>query len=342
MHNKIISHLLHFTEEPSFDDEADFSDTRYKGIPFSPANFHEISKPINSPKMVFIDGGNSHIINTPSLCVTFIRVYASIFKENRKTGSEKQEFYCVTKAVRSDNKLMFKTRIIRGKNNGEETEGMPFNLDDKTLRQGLNKVSITSVGEAYRKFLELSFATEIAKTLCKDDIIILDGPLQSKITNEEKFWKPLLAAAEQKNVILCGLCKTCELMTKKGNSLIASISHLAPKKIWYYHPVVSITNENHPAELILAKLHKNSKHTFRFEIFKKQKDKIGYVLSNLSMNSKDPLFLGYPYGLIDADKHARITSAEKNYLTMRLKSAQKKLEDNINALNAHDILNKIV
>ena len=62
-------------------------------------------------------------------------------------------------------------------------------------------------------------------------------------------------------------------------------------------------------------------------------------------NCKDAVFLGYPYGLIEADKNARISNQEKGML-LTLFSAKfgkdwEKIKDSISNVDAHEILNNI-
>jgi NurA-like 5'-3' nuclease len=67
----------------------------------------------------------------------------------------------------------------------------------------------------------------------------------------------------------------------------------------------------------------------------------------LSLNSSDPVFPGYPYGLIDADQHARISEQERQMLNLRMtvlleKDKNKKMINNsLNSMNAHSILDRI-
>ena len=75
------------------------------------------------------------------------------------------------------------------------------------------------------------------------------------------------------------------------------------------------------------------------------KEDLTNIVSLLSLNSSDPSFLGYPYGLIDADHNARVRSDEVNiYRNHILSKASEmgcwnKFRREMNSLDAHDILN---
>ena len=95
--------------------------------------------------------------------------------------------------------------------------------------------------------------------------------------------------------------------------MVNCLKKLSDYDEWYYYPVVNIEDEEHQAEMYFIKLHKDSKHTFMFEVYKENEYNLQNILSLLKQNSIDPVFLGYPYGLIEADKFARVTAQEKEY-----------------------------
>ena len=86
--------------------------------------------------------------------------------------------------------------------------------------------------------------------------------------------------------------------------------------------------------MFFIKLNKKSRHIFRFEVYKKNKFDVNEILTLLKIN-QDPVFLGYPYGLIEADKFARVTNNEKEYLKTIL--SLKRIEEK----EAHEILDSI-
>ncbi len=82
-----------------------------------------------------------------------------------------------------------------------------------------------------------------------------------------------------------------------------------------------------------VKLHPESQHIFRFE-----GDPI--LLPALVSQCGDALFVGYPYGLILADKFARVSNEEKRSLRMSflLRNENRILRSYLNSMNAHEIL----
>jgi NurA-like 5'-3' nuclease len=190
-----------------------------------------------------------------------------------------------------------------------------------------------------RRFSELATAKELVKNLEKDDIIVLDGSLEAKYTYESNILDELNMIASEKNISLCGFSKTCELLTDKGNSIIAALSDIQPDKEWYYHPIARIYDEKY--DIFFAKLNKMSDYIFRVDISDKNFETI---FNLLRQNSKDPVFLGYPYSLVEADKFARISNKELELLKTQFMAGFGKDWNKISVFlktkNSHEILDK--
>lgn len=335
--NKIIDSL---NIEETDDSMPYFSDKNYKPFKIEKNNFHKIEEIDSNKQIAFIDGGNVEIIKSASFSLQLIRVFYVIYENNKKINSKKHELYILTKTEKKDDKLIYKTELFNNNINLNK-EDLIFDIDDESLRRGIHKVNISRIGETARNFAELKTAELLTDKLNKGDIIVRDGSLQSSVTNENKYFNNLYKKALEKNIIITGLSKSSTLLTDKGNAITELLKKISPKEEWYYHPVAEISSINHKAEMFFIKLNKNSKHIFRFEILKEQKNNIKEILSLLKKNSNDPVFAGYPYGLIEADKFARITNDEKEYLKTILISKIGKNYNKINENNAHEILDKI-
>ena len=139
--------------------------------------------------------------------------------------------------------------------------------------------------------------------------------------------------------MLCGLAKTSELLTKKGNTASSYLLNKTELEEWYY----SLARKEE--DLYFIKLNTAGKYVFRLEINNKLKYDVSEVLSGLQENSKDPVFLGYPYGLVEADKFARVSLREQDMLKLQLRGKLgkdfEKLKPYLNSTNAHDVLDNI-
>ena len=69
------------------------------------------------------------------------------------------------------------------------------------------------------------------------------------------------------------------------------------------------------------------------------------VMAELKNNAKDLSFPGYPYGLILADKLARVSDKEAEYLKAKFFAAAgskwSNLKNRMAAVNAHEVLDRM-
>ena len=123
------------------------------------------------------------------------------------------------------------------------------------------------------------------------------------------------------------LAKTSSLFTVNGNSPATLLKQLHSKETWFY----AITENT-----ALVKLHPQANHIFRFEGNRE-------ILPFLISNSHDALFLGYPYGLILADKLARVSNQEKSNLAANflLRAENREIRDYLYSGNTHEILDRL-
>jgi len=328
------------------DSHVQFSDSAYNTFNFSKDNFIEIKESESKNKIAFIDGGSSEIIKSANFSLNLIRVYCAVYSDNKRIKAERQEFYSFIHAKNIDDELFYNCEFI-GANNGlllDKNDLLLSSLDE-TIREGIVRANISSMSNVIRRFSELKVAANIIDSLDKNDIIVLDGSLQCTFTNERKYMQELYEKASNKKVIVCGLSKTTTLMTDKGNSIANALNKFDFKGKWFYHPVVEIKSNQHKADMAFVKFHERSRHIFRFEIYKEQKEQLNNVIRLLSNNCKDPVFVGYPYGLIDADRNARISNNEKSMLltffSVKFGKDWEKIKESLSNIDAHEILDNI-
>ncbi len=157
--------------------------------------------------------------------------------------------------------------------------------------------------------------------------IIMDGSMEE---DNPELLRELLTKK------ICFLSKTSSV-TNKGVSMHAALLEAGPKSTWYY-PL----KEQGFGESFLVRLHPKSSHLFRLELPKGVKP--DDVIASLAISSADPVFPGYPYPLIEADRMARISDREKEYFATLLMSKLKnkeRLRHLLSASDAHSILDRM-
>jgi len=332
----------------SYEDEMPhFPKEGYTPIKISNENFHKInksgSKDDSSTKIAFIDAGNQEICGAHNFSLQMIRTYYCIYQENKRIEKETFEAYALITAVKKEKSLFYEAKFFF-REKILKLGDISFDAYDQTLSAGNRIVKVEAIGDEVRKFIELTLAKNICEKV-RGGFLVLDTTLEATVSGEKKLFDSLFEAAKKNGVTVAALSKTTSIFTESGNSVIAILNSLSPKNEWFYHPLVKIDNPNHKAELFLVKLNSKSKYVFRLETEKNYEHKIDELLSILTENAKDPVFLGYPYGLIEADRFARVSNREvdvkRTQLFVKLGKDFEKLKNYLNTNNAHNILDNI-
>lgn len=279
-----------------------------KIIEASTNNFQAIPPADPKKTIAFVDGGQGEIISASTFSLSLIRVFAQVFQNSQKKEHFIHQFYLLAKAKWQDNDLIYSGQIFTPEQKIIEESDLEISSLDPSIKMGMKRAPLSQITNMARRLAELSLASRI-----KADYVVVDGLSELTCPQEKKY------LTSQLNF----LAKTSHLFTAKGNSPAQLLNKISPAGCWYY-PLDKQT--------YLAKLHPQAKHIFRFEgnIF---------TLPFLAENSKDALFLGYPYGLIIADQFARISHSELN--SLKIKFNFKEIQGYLNDTNAHQILDSI-
>ncbi|HLD72689.1 MAG TPA: DNA double-strand break repair nuclease NurA [Candidatus Nanoarchaeia archaeon] len=276
-------------------------------------NFQPIEERREVKRIAFVDGGQAEIISAGNFCLSFMRIFGQVFLGEKRAESYKKEFYLLTTAKYLENDLWYESKIFGDKL--IEEKDLLISSNDSSIRTGLERAPISRISSMARRLAELSLAAEI-----KADFIVLDGTLEPTFSKEEKYLAKL-------NENTSALAKSCSLFTVSGNSPIILLNKIGLEGCWGYF----LEGKTH-----LVKLNDKAKHVFRFEGNPK-------ILPYLIQNSKDALFLGYPYGLIFADKMARVSNEEKKSLQINFlfRKENKEIVEYLTTSNAHEILDRM-
>lgn len=294
-------------------------------IPLKKESFQSI-QPAIGPSLVFIDGGNGEILKGANVSVHFLRLYGTWYEGNVRVDRELRELFLVVLAYQKGLDLGFEATLFTMA--GEELQKFSFDAFDPALSPANQRISPSLVANHVRKLLELRFAEEICS---KNEIIVLDGDLDARGEVMENTLRNLKTAALQKNTVVLGLSKTSTLCTDSGNSALFALRHIAPSGTWAYYAGSSVA---------FLKLHPRSNYIFRCDVFPHDRSSLPLAWSALAANAADPAFLGYPYGLVDADKFAQVPKDEVEQLRARFAvKAQDLFKAIESAVDAHDILN---
>jgi hypothetical protein len=342
-----------------------FSDPRVKTFPLNREGFHAITKSDGDQRIAFVDGGNQEIVGAPNFSVQINRIYFGIWNGSKRVVEKnipcRIEFFSLTYSKFMNGNIYYNTAIFPGESGHEDLlpseNDMVFSSLDRSLMSGSQRADIGRVASIARGFAEWRMAANVVRReLEKGDMLVVDRSLQTAITNESHYLRDLEQVARQKGVIVSGLSKTSTIYTDTGLSVVGAIDKLASdckiKDEWYF-PVAEASMTDHNAIIFYAKFCADSDRIFRFEIQLDQykglgEKEINQVFAGVVKNSNDIGFPGYPYGLVDADRYARVSDHEVEYyqglLLSQLSDIGKweKLSRHMRALDAHSILNMLI
>jgi len=321
-------------------------DQRYVPHRISPDNVHAVGEH-GTMRIAYIDGGNQELLRTPNMSVHLVRVHCSVFHGSRRIPVNdvfRLEFFTVAR-LHYDDGLYFSCLFVPARKGVEHVlpSGEHLRFTDVEAVP-----DVSTVGGLVRRLTEWQMVSYAVGNIDGIEAVVMDGTLQMYGEHEEYYAGNAVAAARERGAVLCALAKTTTLTTDTGLPLLAAVKRAAEKAgvegCWYYNPVFTIDSDRHPADMSVVKLHPRSSYIFRFEVLRGQEVAREAVVHNLCRNSRDPAFPGYPYGMIDADRHARVTTEEADALRpifMRLFQDSRNIIDGIRALDAHDRLDSL-
>jgi hypothetical protein len=319
--DELIDAIKNSLKKKDYPEEYIIMNSHYIPKPLSMDNFHFIIPDdtiLTGNALTFIDGGQAILYDTPSLAIGFLRIGAITYANLKKKTRLKKEFYVL---VSSDKNLIVHTFPKTS------FDGMIFNPEDESLKNGLDRCVPSRIISVIRRYAELELALQF-------DNPVLDGTLDARYPHELEYISRL------KNAV--AVSKTCSLTLNTGESITKRL-YMMKTGVWNYYPVVENKNKNHPAEIYFAKLHQKSKHVFRVE--SKDNPLIETAFEILVIHSSDPVFYGYPYGLIDVDQYVRVSEEEKGFLrtklNVKLGKSLNELELEEHSIDAHAILDKV-
>ncbi len=324
-------------------DSVDFSHLGRSGFPFSVDNFHPLPVHFPAGDIAFIDGGNAEIIASSSLNLSFLRIFHSVYRDNKRVSFSKDEFFCLVSAYSSGGELFFHAKLFPYLSSFLPSSffdrEFSFGSKDPLLTTRNSVLSISAIPSLVRRLAELSTALQIVGSMAPGASVVIDGSLEHKTADEKKLLDRLSSLSLSENISIAALSKTTSLLTSSGSSPLFLLDSRSPLPAWSYFPVVDIPD----FDLYFVKLHPASRYVFRLDAF--HSGVFSDLLAHLVRNSSDPVFFGYPYGLVEADRFARVSNSEKEYLKTAFLagsgSASKALDVLMRSSDAHSVLDHI-
>jgi hypothetical protein len=240
--------------------------------------------------------------------------------------------------------LLVKNDVVDGKNvivakgHGGLTFSLVLTPDDEELTLGNERVPLERAANIARFAPECEYAAAFAKeSSC--NIVVKDGPLIGRNRHEQKFLEKLRDELAAQRIMFAGLAKTSGLLTVDGRGAGQAILQRGPSSSWLY-PL----GLDSKIFISLVRLHEKSSYAFRLDVDGDEK-LAADVAAQLLPLSADPVFFGYPYPLVEADRLARVSNRDVELLAMRFRADAgarwKDLERLSRGNDAHGVLDRI-
>ena len=279
-----------------------------KKIPVEPEKLVSFSPFLSKARIAFVDSG----IQEMSEGIFLLKCHAGIWEENKKIKGLHAELFF--RAHDSETHLL-KSGTTE---NREFSEGLAKSLDKENILESIERNAIDF----------------LIDHIGAGNLIVRDGSFDSPI------FEQVIEKSRKGQVLLMALSKSSSIKTNFGEPAVNYLYNLSRKfknqdECWYYRIL-----ETQRANIAFVKLNSLSEFIFRLDIAGISGIDMKHAIQIIASGAIDPVFIGYPYGLIDADQNARVTNEISEFYKMKLR-LEFGLDIRMKNENAHSILDKI-
>jgi len=291
-------------------------------------------KPVYDFDLAFCDGGNYPIFTSSYFVFQLNRVFASSWKGRKRTAYVSVDFLTLTRRTTEG----FSSAVYPLKATSDIAVGSVLPSEAETVvdyRELMGLDALTAASQLPRRIAE----KKLARTLIGDRVVILDGLLQPECQAEWSAISELRSVSQAGNHLIAGLAKTAALL----HPALVPTALLDREGEWYVR-LARVTSRG--SDLYAAKFHRAAIAPYFVEVVGADERSIEDLFNALFSDSLDPHLPGYPHGLIDADRNARVGMHEAEHLRGKiLHMMEPELAEGIvrgeRTLGTHDLLNAL-
>ena len=329
------------------------------GLELKPEAFRPIYGTDAPARIAFVDGGNGTIAESPKFAISLNRLYCGMFRGADRVNAPPNpriEFFSLVARRVAPVEDRYKTRyaVSLFPHDTSHHRYLPSASDVADSIRDTPTGADPRIHSLSRSLGEWRMARDAVRMLEDGDILVMDGSLTTLDRIESKYAQDLYRAARERGVVVCALAKTSRLLTRNGEPLLDRVNQISSSTghgIWCIDVAEQISSHDQ-GYVMAVKLHPNASFPFRFEILREQYREMtdaqrDRVLSSLAANSCDISFLGYPYGLVDADRYAQVRKGDVSMYRallesrLRLGGDMNGILQSLRAYGAHERLNGV-
>ncbi len=291
-------------------------------------------KPAYDFDLAFCDGGNYPIFNSSYFIFQLNRIFASSWKGRKRTGYFSVDFLTLTRRTAEGfSSAVYPLKASPGAAFGDVLPSEAETAVDYRELMGLDALKAAS--QLPRRIAE----KKLARMLIGNHVVVLDGLLQPECQAEWSAIKELRSLSQASGYPIAGLAKTAALL----DPALVPTALLDRQGEWYVR-LARVTSRG--SDLYAAKFHRAALTPYFVEVVAGDERSVEDLFSALFSDSLDPHLPGYPHGLIDADRNARVGMREAERLRGEMLRVMKPdLVKGIllgeRTLGTHDLLNAL-
>lgn len=286
-------------------------------LPLGVEHFRELA-PVEG-RLLFVDGGNAEVLGGPGFSLQLVRCAWLLFDGRECAERKRKEGLVLVRATDAG------SYAIDGF--GITVPIASFSRSDRALAKGRHAVEPQAVAEEVRALIELKTTGQLAG-LAAPRMVVRDGSLVPETAPGEALLRQLREACRERGAIIAGLAKTSNAITDTGMPAGEALLRLRPEGAWTYAPAASMH--------AFVRLHDRSRHVFRLDV---DGGTAMEAAGLLAAHAADAGFPGYPYGLVAADRLARVARHEADQQrALFLATAGRELQAVLAGKDAHGVL----
>lgn len=287
--------------------------------------FFKTVVPVSGGKLGFVDAGSGLLLEGAGACVGFVRTYGCVWKEKKERILDERFVVVVARGERHLEATIFTKE-------GNLTNQLQFDAFDPRISLQGKRAYPRDVLSVVRTWLELVMVERLCPKVGVGGVVVRDGDLSVRGELLEEVMENIKSVAKSLNVLVLGIAKTSTTLTDSGKSASLVLMERGPKGLWVFDA---------GQDVCFIKLHARSKFVFRCDILG-DLSLLHPALGSLAETAIDPVFLGYPYGLLDADRLAQVTKQEEEQLRLQFAIKSKERFGQLErSTSAHGILDSL-
>ncbi len=273
-------------------------------------------------RLGFVDAGSGLLLEGAGACVGFVRTYGCVWGDKKERLLDERFVVVVAKGERHLEASIFTKE-------GALTNQLQLDAFDPRISLQGKRAYPRDVLGVVRTWLEFAMVERLCPKVGEQGVVIRDGDLSARGELLEDALRNIESVAKSLNVLVLGIAKTSTALTDSGKSASLVLMERGPKGCWVFDAGVDVC---------FIKLHERSKFVFRCDVVGNLA-LLPQALASLAKTAVDPVFLGYPYGLLDADRLAQVTKQEEEQLRLQFAIKSKERFGQLErSTSAHGIL----